>query len=210
MVGDLVAPADEHHDGVPLLIPVMRAGKRVAVSPPIAEIRLRAETELRHLPPPLAALGPMAYPVVISDGLRQLAAQCDRRILADQEKSQLEEYGRGLLRRKKAYRAKGDHLENQRSVAMRDDQLVAARDGRHGFLDGKLNIETPNFRLRRFSASEQGVTAERHDDTYQPDRSARGSRRKKSSMHAPAICGRLPRQVRSRLRCSRFGSEQSH
>jgi nicotinate phosphoribosyltransferase len=84
MAGDLVAPADEHHDGVPLLVPIMRGGQRIS-APPLAEIRLHAKTALRHLPPPLAALEPMSYPVVIADGLRRLADECDRRIAAAQE-----------------------------------------------------------------------------------------------------------------------------
>jgi nicotinate phosphoribosyltransferase len=85
MADDLVAPADEHHDGVPLLVPIMRDGQRIAAPPSLAEIRLRAETALHHLPPPLAALQSMAYPVVIADGLRRLADDCDRRIAAEQE-----------------------------------------------------------------------------------------------------------------------------
>ena len=85
LAGDLVAPADEHHEGVPLLVPIMRGGQRVAATPSLAEIRLRARTELQHLPPALAALEPMVYPVAIADGLRRLADECDRRIMAGQE-----------------------------------------------------------------------------------------------------------------------------
>ncbi len=85
MVGDVVAPADEHHAGVPLLVPAMRGGRRVAALPPLAEIRLHVKAALHHLPPSLAALEPMAYSVVITDGLRRLADECDRRIVAAQE-----------------------------------------------------------------------------------------------------------------------------
>ncbi|HXP75068.1 MAG TPA: nicotinate phosphoribosyltransferase [Stellaceae bacterium] len=83
MAGDLVAPADEHHDGVQLLVPVMRGGHRIA-APPLADIRRHAASALRQLPPALAALGTMPYPVAISDSLRRLADDCDRRIVAAQ------------------------------------------------------------------------------------------------------------------------------
>jgi nicotinate phosphoribosyltransferase len=85
VIGDLVAPADEHHDGVPLLVPVMRGGRRVAPSPPIVEVRRQAKNALEQLPPPLAPLEPIACPVTIGDGLRRLAEECDRRILSDLE-----------------------------------------------------------------------------------------------------------------------------
>jgi nicotinate phosphoribosyltransferase len=84
MAGDLVAPADERHDGVPLLVPVMRGGRRVAPSPPLSEIRRHATAALHHLPPRLAALERSPYPVAIADSLRRLADDCDRRIMAAQ------------------------------------------------------------------------------------------------------------------------------
>jgi nicotinate phosphoribosyltransferase len=83
MASDLVAPADEQHDGVPLLVPVMRGGKRVAALP-LSEIRGHAAAALGDLPPPLAALETWRYPVTITDGLRRLADECDRRIAAAQ------------------------------------------------------------------------------------------------------------------------------
>jgi nicotinate phosphoribosyltransferase len=84
MARDLIAPAHEQHDGVPLLIPVMRGGKRLAPSPSLPEVRRHAATALDHLPPPLAALETSSYPVAIADGLRRLAEECDRRIAAAQ------------------------------------------------------------------------------------------------------------------------------
>jgi nicotinate phosphoribosyltransferase len=39
MVGDLVSPVGEQHDGAPLLLPIMRGGRRISASPPFAEIR---------------------------------------------------------------------------------------------------------------------------------------------------------------------------
>lgn len=84
MAGDLVAPADERHDGTPLLVPVMRGGKRLAAAPSLAEIRWHSAAALHHLPPALAALARTHYPVAIADGLRHLADECDRRIMAAQ------------------------------------------------------------------------------------------------------------------------------
>lgn len=84
IAGDLVAPTDESHDGIPLLAPVMRRGRRVSASPTLVDIRRDAATALDHLPPGLTALGTMPYPVAISDSLRRLARDCDRRIVAAQ------------------------------------------------------------------------------------------------------------------------------
>lgn len=82
MNGDLVAPLGESREGVPLLVPVMRGGKRVAAPLAISEVRRHAAAELRRLPSALAALHNVTYPVVITDSLRHLAEECDRRILA--------------------------------------------------------------------------------------------------------------------------------
>lgn len=86
MNGDVVAPADEAHEGTALLVPVMRAGKRLAPPPPLADLRRHAADGLRHLPPPLQALETAPYPVSIAPGLRRLADDCDRRIAAAQGK----------------------------------------------------------------------------------------------------------------------------
>jgi len=84
MAGDQVAPADEHHDGVPLLVPVMRSGRRLAALPSLSDIRRHAASALLHLPGSLAALEMTSYPVGIADSLRRLADDCDRRIAAAQ------------------------------------------------------------------------------------------------------------------------------
>ncbi len=86
MSGDLVAPLGEKHEAAPLLVPVMRGGKRLATPPAISEIRQRAAAALRTLPPTLAALRSDTYPVVIADSLRQLAKECDRRIMSMRSK----------------------------------------------------------------------------------------------------------------------------
>ncbi len=82
--GDLVAPAGEHHDALALLQPVMRRGQRITASPPIVDVRRQAAAALRALPPPLAALQALRYPVVIAESLHRMAEVCDRRIEAAQ------------------------------------------------------------------------------------------------------------------------------
>ena len=80
MASDLVAPAGEQHDGVPLLLPVMRGGRRIGAPPPLSEIRRHAAAAQHLLPAPLKALETMSYTVGIADSLRHLADECDRRI----------------------------------------------------------------------------------------------------------------------------------
>lgn len=76
--GDTVALADEPIDGRPLLVPAMRAGRRVTAPEPLAAIRARLRGELDALPAALKEL-PIAppYPVEISPAIRALAAQLD-------------------------------------------------------------------------------------------------------------------------------------
>ena len=81
MAGDLVALADESHDGAALLVPVMRNGKRVDTRPSLSRIREFASTNLLQLPGDLAALRPAPYPVEIAATLQALAQACDERIL---------------------------------------------------------------------------------------------------------------------------------
>ena len=81
--GDLVALESEAVDRgrwQPLLEPVMRAGKRIAPAEPLAALRQHAAAELDRLPEALRSLEPATepYPVEISAGLRELAAQLDR------------------------------------------------------------------------------------------------------------------------------------
>jgi nicotinate phosphoribosyltransferase len=58
----------------------MRQGKRVDPSPSLDEIRQRAKAELDRLPEPLRRLEPgVAYPVEVTDDLKTLAAEVDRR-----------------------------------------------------------------------------------------------------------------------------------
>ncbi|GIL06207.1 MAG: nicotinate phosphoribosyltransferase pncB2 [Betaproteobacteria bacterium] len=76
--GDTVALADEPIDGKPLLVPVMRAGHRVAPPESLDAIRARLRSEVDALPTALTqlAIAP-PYPVEISPAIRALAAQLD-------------------------------------------------------------------------------------------------------------------------------------
>ena len=47
MRGDMLSLESDRHDGEALIVPVMRGGKRVAPAPTLAQIRERAERELR-------------------------------------------------------------------------------------------------------------------------------------------------------------------
>ncbi len=77
--GDVLSLVDERHEGEALLKPVMRAGQR-CTGPSLDEIRVYARDELAHLPEALRKLEPFVYPVVVSNALQELAAECDRRM----------------------------------------------------------------------------------------------------------------------------------
>jgi nicotinate phosphoribosyltransferase len=63
-----------------LIEPVVRAGKRVARAPALAEFRARAARELARLPLPLKRLEPeYEYPTTVSPALKALAAEADRK-----------------------------------------------------------------------------------------------------------------------------------
>jgi nicotinate phosphoribosyltransferase len=79
--GDTVALADESFPGEPLLIEVMRGGRRTAPSPPLAVARAHCAAQLTTLPAGLRRLEPPwpEYPVTISPAIRALADDVDRR-----------------------------------------------------------------------------------------------------------------------------------
>jgi nicotinate phosphoribosyltransferase len=79
MAFDTVTRAEDRAEGVPLLVPFMRAGKRVHAPEPLEEIRKRAARGLRALPEHLRALGTEPrYPVHIASALVRLAEELDR------------------------------------------------------------------------------------------------------------------------------------
>ena len=68
--GDVIARADERHEGRKLLVPVMRGGRRL-VEESLETIRQRARLEIASLPDRCRALEPMnpPYPVEVSAAL---------------------------------------------------------------------------------------------------------------------------------------------
>ena len=66
-------------DGEPLIVEVMRGGKRVAAVPTLAQIRERAARDLARLPEPLRQLQQgVDYPVAVGEALKDLAVEADR------------------------------------------------------------------------------------------------------------------------------------
>lgn len=81
MAGDLLTLEGDPQAGTPLLIPVMRGGKRLGERPSLASLRAHAAAELAGLPQPWRSLDPAApYPVTIAPALTHLAAEVDRRL----------------------------------------------------------------------------------------------------------------------------------
>lgn len=83
---DILALADEavpgaNHHRQPLLLPVMRAGKRLQTELTLVHLREAFARELRRLPKELRTLNAaQGYPVRISRGLGDLTTQIDRKI----------------------------------------------------------------------------------------------------------------------------------
>ena len=79
MSGDVIALEDDPHAGEPLLVRVMRAGRRVERPFEITEARKSAARDLARLPEPLRRLKQeWSYPVNMACGLVRLAEQVDR------------------------------------------------------------------------------------------------------------------------------------
>jgi nicotinate phosphoribosyltransferase len=78
---DLLGLEAEQHAGTPLLLPAMRAGRRIVPSPPLAEARRHALAELQRLPGRLRRLehAEPQFRAEISPALRALADEVDRR-----------------------------------------------------------------------------------------------------------------------------------
>jgi nicotinate phosphoribosyltransferase len=80
--GDVIALEDERVTGEPLLLPVMRAGKRVRAASPLAELQNRCQSQIEHLPAAIRALtvSDRAYSVRYSTRLEALLADVRERI----------------------------------------------------------------------------------------------------------------------------------
>lgn len=80
MIDDVLSVEGDTQDGTPLVVPVIKAGKRLAPPPALETIRQKAATTLAALPEPLRRLDPgFHYPVTPAEPLRQLAEAVDRR-----------------------------------------------------------------------------------------------------------------------------------
>ena len=78
MRGDILSLESDKQPGEALVVPVMRAGKRIAPTPTLAQIRERAAADLARLAGPLARLeSGFEYPVNVANALTALAKQTD-------------------------------------------------------------------------------------------------------------------------------------
>jgi nicotinate phosphoribosyltransferase len=78
MRGDVLSIENDTHAAEPLVVPVMRGGKRIAAAPTLTQIRERAARDLGRLPEQLRRLEPGAtYPVQVADALVALARDAD-------------------------------------------------------------------------------------------------------------------------------------
>ena len=75
---DILGLAEESHTGEPLLVPVMKDGRRIAPPEPVDRIRTRVEAEVARLPETARRIhAPVAPSVTPSEALRELARQLD-------------------------------------------------------------------------------------------------------------------------------------
>jgi nicotinate phosphoribosyltransferase len=79
MLSDVVTLEADPQPGEPLLVAVMREGRRLGPAPALADVRHRAAANLARLPEPLRRLEEFDYPVEIGAALHDLAAQVDHR-----------------------------------------------------------------------------------------------------------------------------------
>ncbi|HEY6381425.1 MAG TPA: nicotinate phosphoribosyltransferase [Pseudolabrys sp.] len=76
MSGDIISLENDSQKGDLLVVPVMRAGKRIAPAPTLSQIREHAARELARLPERLRRLEESDdYPVRLSEKLKTLAAE---------------------------------------------------------------------------------------------------------------------------------------
>ena len=82
---DVICLEEEEHDGEPLLVPILRRGKRVQPMPPLDAVREQAAASLELLPPRFRRLrDPRTYPVKASKALRKLRDAIVERLEQDE------------------------------------------------------------------------------------------------------------------------------
>lgn len=80
LLADVIGLGDEGLSGTPLLVPVMREGRRHGEREGLEVIRERCRRELASLPDALRGLGAAApFTAAVSGGVRRLAAEADAR-----------------------------------------------------------------------------------------------------------------------------------
>jgi nicotinate phosphoribosyltransferase len=80
MTGDVLTLQDDQQAGEPLLVPVMRHGRRLASAPTLADIRRKSADGLAQLPEPLRRLSDATtLPVIVAPKLMALTEEVDRR-----------------------------------------------------------------------------------------------------------------------------------
>jgi nicotinate phosphoribosyltransferase len=79
MAGDVLTVVGDGQEGEPLLVPVMRGGRRIGTLPDVAAARVPAAEGLKRLPEPLRRLeAGFAYTVAVAPALQALAEEADR------------------------------------------------------------------------------------------------------------------------------------
>jgi nicotinate phosphoribosyltransferase len=77
--GDIVSVETDNQPGEPLIVQIMKEGKRLNAAEPLPAVRARAARELERLPEPLRRLDTTPYPVAIADALEQLGRKAAMR-----------------------------------------------------------------------------------------------------------------------------------
>ena len=86
MAHDVVSVEGDRQSGEGLIRPVMRGGRRLEPSPPVAAVREHAAAELARLPDHLRRLDDTpAYPVTVAPALEALAERVDRDMAATEQ-----------------------------------------------------------------------------------------------------------------------------
>ncbi|SDI53109.1 nicotinate phosphoribosyltransferase [Pseudomonas panipatensis] len=79
--GDTLSVEGDRIEGTPLIVPVMRGGRRLQASPSLEQVRAYVRGQVASLPPALRRLpAAEAYPVQVAPALEALAREADRLI----------------------------------------------------------------------------------------------------------------------------------